>query len=108
MATLMHTQSDTFENDVLGSEIPVLVDFYADWCSRCKAVSPVLEKLAEQYNGRIRFVKVNVDVNQDLTSDLGVVSLPTLILYKAGELVGSVTGTVSKDHLIQAFDKVLN
>lgn len=108
MTTLMHTQVGTYENDVLGSKIPVLVDFYADWCSRCKAVAPVLEKLAEQYDGRIRFVKVNVDVNQDLTSDLGIVSLPTLILYKAGEIVGSVAGAASKDQLSQAFDKVLN
>ncbi len=108
MTTLMPIQAGTYENDVLGSKIPVLVDFYANWCSRCKAVAPVLEKLAEQYDGRIRFVKVNVDVNQDLTSDLGVVSLPTLILYKAGEVVGLVRGAASKDQLSQAFDKVLN
>ena len=108
MATLMHTQSDTFENDVLGSEIPVIVDFYADWCGPCKAVAPVLEELSKEYDGRLKFVKVDVDANQDLSSDLGIVSIPTLKLYKTGNVVSSVTGAVSKDHLRQIINKVFD
>ncbi len=108
MTALIHTQARTFGNDVLGSEIPVLVDFYADWCGPCKAVTPVLEKLAEEYYGLARFVKLNVDENQDLSSDLGIVSIPTLKLYKAGRLVSSITGAASKDHISQAINKVLD
>ncbi len=91
----------TFEQEVLKAESPVLVDFWATWCGPCKQVAPALEELASTYKGRLGVAKVNVDENASLAAQFGVRSIPTLLLFKEGELVDSLIGAVPLDKLEQ-------
>jgi thioredoxin len=89
----------TFEQEVLQSETPVLVDFWAEWCGPCHAVSPVLEKIAEERDGELKLVKVNIDVEQSLSLKYGVMSIPTMILFKNGEPAAAAIGAQPKSAL---------
>jgi thioredoxin 1 len=89
----------TFEHEVLQSETPVLVDFWAEWCGPCHAVSPVLEKIAEERNGELKLVKVNIDEEQGLSLRYGVMSIPTMILFKNGEPAAAAIGAQPKTAL---------
>ncbi len=89
----------SFEADVLKNEQPVLVDFWAPWCGPCRAIAPVLEELAKDYEGQITVVKMNVDENPSTPSKYGIRAIPTLILFKNGDVAGQVTGAVSKSNL---------
>lgn len=86
-----------FDAQVLKSSLPVLVDFFADWCGPCKMAEPVLEDLAQTYSGKINFVKVNVDESGELSSKYGVMSIPTTVLYVKGEEVGRQVGFAGKE-----------
>lgn len=88
-----------FREEVLQSETPVLVDFYADWCGPCKMMAPLVKELAEKYDGKIKVGKLNVDENPDVSMEYRVMSIPTFILFQGGEKVTSVTGAVSKGEL---------
>lgn len=90
------TSTDTFERDVLDAGTPVLVDFYADWCGPCQSIAPVLSELAEEQQGTIEVRKVNVDQHPELAQRYGVRGIPTLLLFKNGDAVGSVVGVTSK------------
>ena len=81
-----------FESEVLKSIVPVLVDFYADWCGPCKMVAPTMEKLSEEYDGKVKFVKINVDDNQELSSKYDIMSIPTAMLFKNGNVEDSIVG----------------
>jgi len=83
---------DSFENEVLGSDVPVLVDYWAPWCGPCRMAAPVLDKLADEYEGRLKICKMNVDENREVASGYRIMSIPTLQLFKAGELVDQITG----------------
>jgi thioredoxin 1 len=89
----------TFEQEVLQSETPVLVDFWAEWCGPCHAVSPVLEKIAEERQGEIKLVKVNIDEEQSLSLRYGVMSIPTMILFKDGQPAAAAVGAQPKSML---------
>ena len=89
----------TFEQDVLNSEKPVIVDFWAEWCGPCHAVSPVLEKIAEERKDEVKLVKVNIDEEQGLSIKYGVMSIPTMILFKAGEPAAAAVGAQPKSAL---------
>ena len=91
----------TFEREVLQSSLPVLVDFYADWCGPCQMMAPVIHQLAEEYEGKVKMVKVNVDEAQELAMSFGVSSIPTLAYFQGGQVKGSSVGCLPKESLEQ-------
>ncbi|PID60727.1 MAG: thiol reductase thioredoxin [Gammaproteobacteria bacterium] len=93
-----------FENEVLKSEVPVLVDYWAEWCGPCKAIQPVLEEVAPEYVGKVRIVKMNVDENSATPPKYGIRSIPTLMLFKGGIVEGTKVGGVSKSQLTEFLD----
>ena len=97
-----------FEETVVKSEIPVLVDFWAPWCGPCRMVGPVLEELAGEYEGKIKVVKVNVDEQQQVAGSMGIRSIPTIALFKDGEVKDMAVGARSKADFAKMVDKVLN
>ncbi len=99
------TNQSTFGDDVISAEQPVLVDFYADWCGPCKVIGPIVEELANEYDGKIDVRKVNVDDNAELTRQLGIRGIPTLILFKDGQPAETVVGVVSKSVLADVIDR---
>lgn len=98
---------ENFESEVLQSDVPVLVDFYADWCGPCKMMGPVVEKLAEEYDGRAKVGKVNVDEQEELAARFHVMSIPFIALIKDGQMVDSNLGATSKEALAAKLDAIL-
>ncbi len=95
----------TFQAEVLDSETAVIVDFWATWCAPCKAIAPILEELAEEFDGKVSFVKVNVDDNQTTPGKYGVRSIPTLLLFKGGEVADQLIGAVPKSQIRELVSK---
>lgn len=102
MSNIVYATDASFEADVLKAEVPVLVDFWAEWCGPCRMIAPVLDALATEYAGKIKIVKVNVDENSESAATYGVRGIPTLLLFKNGELVETKVGALPKGQL-QAF-----
>lgn len=100
-------EESDFGNVVLQAKVPVLVDFWAPWCGPCRMVAPVVEELAEEYEGRISFGKVNVDENPKIASQYGIMSIPTLILFKDGKPLSNIVGFRPKDELKKSLDSAL-
>ncbi|MCP2326055.1 thioredoxin 1 [Hamadaea flava] len=98
---------DTFVSDVLQSDKPVLVDFWAEWCQPCRKVSPVLEEIANEMGDRVRIVKVNIDENPETTRAYRVMSVPTLTIFKGGQPVQSVAGAKPKGDLVRLIESAL-
>ncbi len=88
-----------FKTEVLQADLPVLVDFYADWCVPCKMMVPIVKEMAEKYGGKVKVGKMNIEENPDTTTEYGIMSIPTFILFQNGKKVSSVTGAVPKDEL---------
>lgn len=98
---------DTFEEEVLKSELPVLVDFWAVWCAPCQMVVPSLEYLAETYKDKLKVKKMNVDESSKIPSQFGVMSIPTLLLFKDGELKETIVGALPKEKIVESVSKHL-
>ena len=96
-----------FKDEVLESELPVLVDFWAPWCGPCRMVAPVVEEIADQYEGQVKVVKLNTDENPNTASQYGIRSIPTLMIFKGGQRVDMVVGAVPKTTLAQTLEKYL-
>lgn len=101
---ILYTTDDSFESDVLQSEKPVLLDFWAEWCGPCKMIAPVLDEIAEEYDGKITVAKLNIDENPDTPPKYGVRGIPTLMLIKNGNIEATKVGAVSKSQLTAFID----
>ena len=102
--TTKNTTDENFEKEVIKSEKPTLVDFWAEWCGPCKQISPILSELAEDYKEKILIAKVNIDENPEVPSSYGIMSIPTLVLFKNGKSVSSQIGLVEKSSLTKWID----
>lgn len=96
---IIHTSDAAFAADVLQSDLPVLLDFWAPWCGPCKMIAPVLDQLAEELDGKVRIVKLNIDENPQTTTQFGVRGIPTLMMFKNGEAVATKVGMLAKNQL---------
>ena len=104
---IQQVTDDTFESEVLQAQSPVLVDYWAEWCGPCKAIAPTLEEVAKEYSGKLKVAKVNVDENQDVRRKYGIRGIPTLMLFKGGNVEATKVGALSKSQLSAFLDSNL-
>jgi thioredoxin 1 len=102
-----HVTDDNFKSEVLQSEIPVLVDYWADWCHPCKMVAPIIEEIAGQYADRLKVVELNIDKNQQTPAEYGIRNIPTLMIFKGGSVEATKVGALSKSQLISFIDSTI-
>ena len=104
MAQPLAVTTSTFEEEILNSEVPVLVDFWASWCAPCRQVAPVMDRIAEEYEGSLKVAKVDVDAESKLAGSFGISSIPTIALFEPGEQPKAVVGALPKEMLESAFE----
>ncbi|MCU0773076.1 MAG: thioredoxin TrxA [Ideonella sp.] len=101
---IKHVSDATFDADVLKSDKPVLVDYWAEWCGPCKMIAPILDEVSKDYDGRVQIAKMNVDENRDVPAKMGIRGIPTLMLFKGGQLAATKVGALSKAQLTAFLD----
>ncbi len=99
MSAVVETTDDNFQKEVLDSDIPVLVDFWAPWCGPCKMLAPTLEEISRENNGKIKIVKINIDENQEMAGKFGIRSIPTMMIFNKGELKNQIVGSLPKEQI---------
>ena len=104
---IVQVSDDTFESEVIQSSVPVLIDFWAPWCGPCRAIAPIVDQLADEYAGKLKIVKMNVDDNPRTPANYGVRGIPNLILFKNGKVEQQIVGAVPKAHLVKAISTVV-
>jgi thioredoxin 1 len=102
---VIHVTDSNFDQEVIKSDLPTLVDFWAPWCGPCKAIGPVIDELADSYSGKVKITKMNVDENPETPGKFGIRAIPTLIFFKNGEVADQVTGAVGKTQLVAMLEK---
>jgi thioredoxin 1 len=107
MAGNLSVSGSQFEQEVLKSDVPVLVDFWAEWCGPCKAIGPSIEQLAAEYEGRAKVLKVDVDSDSDVATKYGVMSIPALLVFKGGKVVDQMVGAAPKAQIAQLLERAL-
>lgn len=107
MANIMEVSDESFDSEIMDSDIPAMVDFWAEWCGPCKMVSPVVEELASEYRGKIKIAKMDVDKNRQTPARFGIRNIPTLILFKGGEVTKTIVGAQPKSSIEGELKKLL-
>jgi thioredoxin 1 len=103
-AEIIYVTDASFEQDVINADVPVLLDYWAEWCGPCRAIAPILEDLAKEYAGTVKIAKINIDENSETPAKFGIRSIPTLMLFKAGEVKATKVGALSKSQLSAFLD----
>ena len=104
---IIHVTDKTFSDEVLNADTPVLVDYWAEWCGPCKMITPVLDEIAQEYVGKLKIAKLNIDENPDIPPKYGIRGIPTLMLFKGGEVEATKVGALSKSQLMAFIDSNL-
>jgi len=107
MGDILEVTDDSFDSEIIDSEMPAMVDFWAEWCGPCKMVGPVVEELANEYKGKIKIAKMDVDQNRDTPAKFGIRNIPTLILFKGGEVSKTIIGAQPKSSIDEELKKLL-
>ncbi len=107
MSDLLQVTDGNFEEEIIKSDMPAMVDFWAEWCGPCKMVGPVVEALALDYKGKIKIAKMDVDANRETPARFGIRNIPTLILFKGGEVAETIVGAQPKSHIDEALKRLL-
>jgi thioredoxin 1 len=107
MGDIFEVTDDSFDAEIMNGELPAVVDFWAEWCGPCKMIGPVIEELASAYKGKIKIAKMDVDKNQKTPARFGIRNIPTLILFKGGEVVNTIVGAQSKKSLEEEMKKLI-
>lgn len=108
MSHPLHVTDASFDQEVLKSNVPVLIDFWATWCGPCRMIAPIIDELAGEYEGQAKIAKVDVDNNQHTAMQLGIRSVPTLLIFKGGEVVDTIVGAVPKNVIVEKLNSHLN
>ncbi|MBD3167947.1 MAG: thioredoxin [candidate division Zixibacteria bacterium] len=108
MANIQEITDANFEQEVLKADLPVVIDFWAEWCGPCRMVAPIVEELSEEYNGKVKFGKLDVDANSNTPAKFGIRSIPTLLIFKGGEEVGRLIGAKPKGQLVKELEPHIN
>ncbi len=106
--TILHVDTESFDQEVLKSDVPVLVDFMADWCQPCHALAPTIEQIAETYSGRLKVAKVDIDTSKDLAVEYGINSIPTVTIFKGGQVAARLDGVQTLQDYAAAIDSLLD
>ena len=105
--SIIHVTDTTFEDEVLSSDMPVIVDYWAEWCGPCKAIAPILDEVADEYEGKLKIAKLDIDENQETAQKYAVRGIPTLMIFKDGEVTGTKVGAMSKSQLSAFIDSTI-